>query len=154
MIREFRERGGLWVIGQFALMAGVIVSGWVWRHQWTSPLTTAVAVVLFAVAATLVFWGAIALGQNLTPFPKPCQGAVLVQRGVFGIVRHPLYTSGLLVSVGWALAWASGPALALAVALSLFLKAKADHEERWLRARFPEYAEYARRVRQLIPWVY
>jgi len=154
MIGPFLERGGLWVLGQFALMAAVIVSGWMWRQQWTSRLTLTLAVVLFAAAATLGLWGAIALGRNLTPFPKPDPRAVLVRHGVYGVVRHPLYASVLLGALGWALAWASGPALALAVALGLFLRAKADREERWLRERFPEYADYARRVRQLIPWVY
>jgi len=154
MTRRFLERGGLWVLGQFVLMVGVIGSGWVWRQQWTSRLTLVLAVALFTIAALIGFRGAIALGRNLTPFPRPGQGAELVQHGVYGLVRHPLYTSVLLAAFGWALAWASGPALALALALSLFLKAKADHEECWLRERFPGYADYARRVRQLIPWLY
>ena len=154
MIRSFLERGGVWVLGQFALMAAVIGSGWEWRQQWTSRLTLVLAVTLFALAAAISLWGAVALGRNLTPFPKPDRNAVLVQQGIYGVVRHPLYTGVLLAALGWAVAWASGPALALAVALGVFLKAKADHEERWLRERFPEYADYARRVRQLIPWIY
>jgi protein-S-isoprenylcysteine O-methyltransferase Ste14 len=153
-MRRFLERGGLWVLGQFALMAAVIVSGWVWRQQWTSRLTLVLAVALFAAAATVGLWGAIVLGRNLTPFPKPDRHAVLVQHGIYGVVRHPLYASVLLAALGWALAWASGPALALALVLSLFFKAKAEREERWLRERFPEYADYARRVPQLIPWIY
>ena len=154
MIRSFLERGGVWVLGQFALMAGVFASGWFWGHQWTSRLTLLLAVGLLVIAAAIGLAGAIALGGNLTPFPKPDPRAMLVQHGVYAVVRHPLYASVLLGALGWALAWASSPALALAVALGLFLKAKADREERWLRERFPEYADYARRVRQLIPWVY
>jgi len=154
MTRRFVERGGLWVLGQFALMAGVAVSGWFWRHQWSSRLVLVLAVVVLVLAAAVGLCGAIALGRNLTPFPRPDSRAVLVRHGVYGVVRHPLYASVLLGALGWALAWASGPALALAVALGLFFKAKADREEQWLRERFPEYADYARRVRQLIPWIY
>ena len=35
-----------------------------------------------------------------------------------------------------------------------FLDAKARREERWLRVQFPAYAEYAAKVRRLIPWLY
>jgi protein-S-isoprenylcysteine O-methyltransferase Ste14 len=73
---------------------------------------------------------------------------------VYGIVRHPLYAAVLLATWGWGLLWASGPALGLAWVAGLFLKAKADREERFLREEFSEYADYARRVRQLIPWIY
>ena len=31
---------------------------------------------------------------------------------------------------------------------------KAQEQERWLAARFPEYRYYRRRVRKLIPFVY
>jgi protein-S-isoprenylcysteine O-methyltransferase Ste14 len=34
------------------------------------------------------------------------------------------------------------------------MDAKARREELWLRARYPAYDEYARRVKRLIPYVY
>ncbi len=40
------------------------------------------------------------------------------------------------------------------IALALVLLAKVMLEERYLRATFPGYAEYARRVRRFIPGVF
>jgi protein-S-isoprenylcysteine O-methyltransferase Ste14 len=154
MSDRFHERGGGWVAGQFALLLGVVASTVVWRDQWASWLTVGLAWSLFACAAALGLAGAIALGRNLTPFPKPRAGGALVRTGVYGIVRHPLYAAVLLAMWGWGLIWASGPALGLALVAVLFLKAKADREERFLREQFPEYADYVREVRQLIPWIY
>jgi len=150
----FIERGGFWIAGQGVLMAGVVAGAWVWRDQWQSPVTIILAIGAFVLAAVFGLLGAVALGRNLTPFPKPGQRVTLVRHGIYGLVRHPLYTSVMLASLGWTLIWASGPALALTVVLGLFFNAKAAREERWLRERFPEYQDYARRVRRLIPWIY
>jgi protein-S-isoprenylcysteine O-methyltransferase Ste14 len=96
------------------------------------------------VAALCGMFGTSALGRNLTPFPRPSATSTVVQHGIYGLIRHPLYTAVFCASIGWALVWASAPSLALAVALGPFLDAKARREERWLREQFPEYAGYLR----------
>jgi len=77
-----------------------------------------------------------------------------VQTGIYGLVRHPLYSSVILLAVGWSLLWSSGAALAASVALAFLLDAKARVEERWLGEKFSDYAGYARRVRRFFPWIY
>jgi protein-S-isoprenylcysteine O-methyltransferase Ste14 len=42
----------------------------------------------------------------------------------------------------------------VAVTLAVYLDAKARREERWLREHYAGYAEYARRVNRLIPYLY
>jgi hypothetical protein len=37
---------------------------------------------------------------------------------------------------------------------AVLLDIKARREERWLREKFPDYDEYAVKVRRLIPWLY
>ncbi len=98
--------------------------------------------------------GVRALGRNRTAFPKPVKEATLVQHGVYGLVRHPLYCSVILVSFGWGLLWHSGPALGAAAVITIFLDRKASREERWLRDKYPEYERYVARVRRLIPGIY
>ena len=106
------------------------------------------------VGAGIALAGALALGRNLTPFPKPTEQAQLVRHGIYAIIRHPLYTSVISVSIGWALVWQSWPALLVAVTLIPFFHAKVRYEECWLRQKFPEYADYEKRVRRFIPWLY
>ena len=107
-----------------------------------------------AVSAICGVSGVINLGRNLTPFPKPSVRTQLVQHGIYGMIRHPLYTAVIGASMGWAAIWQSWQALAVSLALAVFLDAKARHEERWLRQQFPDYANYAQRVRRFVPWVY
>ena len=118
------------------------------------PIVVMTGIALMLVGASVALAGAMALGRNLTPFPKPADSAQLVRHGIYAVIRHPLYTSVIAVAIGWALVWQSWPALLVAAMLIPFFHAKAHHEERWLREKFPEYAEYEKRVRRFIPWIY
>lgn len=95
--------------------------------------------------------GAVALGRNRTPFPCPREGSQLVRRGIYAWVRHPLYTSVILLGLGWAWVWHSAVSLGAALLLIPFFRAKARREERWLSARFPEYETYRREVPAFLP---
>lgn len=134
------------MIAQFALMSAVLLSAVAGRGSLRAGWLVAVGGVAFIVGALLGVAGARALGRFRTPFPKPRENARLVQHGIYARVRHPLYTSVMLLSLGWALCWQSVVALLLALAQIPFFIAKARREERWLRERFPDYEEYARRV--------
>jgi protein-S-isoprenylcysteine O-methyltransferase Ste14 len=93
----------------------------------------------------------VVLGRNLTPFPQPRTGAELVQHGIYTRVRHPLYAGVMTVALGWALIWQSVPSLLAALVLVPFFHAKTRREERWLCARFPDYADYMKRVPRFVP---
>jgi protein-S-isoprenylcysteine O-methyltransferase Ste14 len=154
MADSFTKRGGLWVMGQSFLMIGVIALGLFFRGQWHNRASIVVGAGLFVLGGILGITGVRALGRNRTAYPKPMEGATLVQHGIYGLVRHPLYCSVILVSLGWGLLWQSGPALWAAAVIAIFLNSKARREERWLGEKFPEYAEYQKRVSRLIPWVW
>ena len=78
----------------------------------------------------------------------------LVQRGIFSLIRHSIYTGVIFASLGWALVWQSWPALLIALGLMPFFDAKARREEKWLREKFSEYGEYESRVKRFIPRIY
>jgi protein-S-isoprenylcysteine O-methyltransferase Ste14 len=154
MSEDFIQRGGFWVLGQGVLLCAVMAGGPIWRGQWQGLVITLCGVGLLLVSGALGLAGTVRLGRNLTPFPKPLAGARLVQSGIYGLVRHPLYTAVFCASAGWALVWRSWPALVAALALAPLFDAKARREERWLREKFPEYSAYEQRVRRFVPWIY
>jgi protein-S-isoprenylcysteine O-methyltransferase Ste14 len=148
---NFIARGGVWAIVQFLLKGAVIGLGIYFRRQWSSSFVMFVGAVLFVIGGLFFTAGVVVLGRNLTPLPQPRPGAGLVCHGIYARVRHPLYSSVMLASLGWALFWQSWPALLVALALIPFFHAKAQREERWLGERFPDYADYAQRVPRFIP---
>jgi protein-S-isoprenylcysteine O-methyltransferase Ste14 len=149
-------RGGGWVVLQFMLITavfvlGLLAPGWPDGARWW--LKGAGGLALFGGALVLVLSGR-ALGSGFTPFPKPADGGALVEEGPYAVVRHPVYSGGLLVAIGISLAlspWALVPTAALAVVWAL----KANLEERFLVARYPGYPRYCERTRyRLVPFVY
>jgi len=154
MSNSFVQRGGWWVVGQFLLLFAIAILG-ITSHATSKLHQIFLFGVVFLVASAICgISGALRLGRNLTPFPKPSATAYFVQHGIYALIRHPLYTAVFCAAAGWSLIWQSWPALAVSLVLGVFFDAKARHEERWLRQQFPDYAGYERRVRRFIPWIY
>jgi protein-S-isoprenylcysteine O-methyltransferase Ste14 len=154
MSGNFLQRGGLWVLGQGVLLCAVVAGGLLCRNQWQSLVLTLCGALLLMIATGCGVAGTVSLGRNLTPFPKPSASTELVQTGIYGLMRHPLYTAVFCGAVGWALVWRSWLALVAALALGPLFDAKARVEERWLRQQFSEYAGYEQRVPRFVPWIY
>jgi protein-S-isoprenylcysteine O-methyltransferase Ste14 len=155
-IPQLGERGGGWVALQFALIAailglGLAGPGWPDSARWWLKGAGA----LIAICGGVVVTSAVrALGSSLTPFPRPSAGAELIEDGPYQVVRHPIYSGAILFLAGVSLAlswWALVGTAVLAVVWAL----KAQVEERFLRERYPTYADYGSRVRyRLVPFVY
>jgi len=76
----------------------------------------------------------------------------LATTGPYAYTRNPLYLGSLLIGIGFAVAarsWWVG-ALLVAMFFAIYLPVIHD-EERFLRQKFPEFEEYARRVPRMIP---
>ncbi len=154
------DRGEYWVIAQgillliFALISpntpnfiDFCVSNWLY----TSWILTTV----FGILA-IVFLGRslFDLGQNLTPLPHPRDEGQLVRTGIYGIVRHPMYSGVIYLALAyasWQMSWIH---LVGSIFLFVFFDAKSSKEEVWLIEKFPDYANYATSVKKLIPWIY
>jgi protein-S-isoprenylcysteine O-methyltransferase Ste14 len=154
MTNRFVQRGGWWVVGQFLLLFAIAILAVAGRAT-ARPLPIFICgLVLLVAAAVCGISGVLALGRNLTPFPKPSATTRFVQHGVYGLIRHPLYTSIFCAALGWSFVWQSRLAGVVTLVLGVFFDAKARHEERWLRQQFPDYASYEKRVWRFIPWIY
>jgi protein-S-isoprenylcysteine O-methyltransferase Ste14 len=110
---------------------------------------------LLTLLGLLLSWRGIRdLDRSLSPLPRPTESATLVNHGVYGSIRHPIYSGVILSALGWSLATLSPLALALSALLAVLLDLKSRREEEWLRGRYPAYADYSRRTKRFIPRLY
>jgi len=153
------QRGEYWVLLQGLLMVGTVLLP-IYRLPalTVSPLWTyglwGVAGAIALLALILMGKGLLDLGQSLTPLPFPREDGQLVQTGVYGIVRHPIYSGVILGTLAYAIAQQSLSHFLAALIFLLFFNIKAAREETWLMEKYPDYAEYRQRVKKLIPWIY
>jgi protein-S-isoprenylcysteine O-methyltransferase Ste14 len=78
----------------------------------------------------------------------------LVQGGIYGSVRHPLYLSLLLVPAGIAMVFASLLAIPIFLLSVIFVADRIRREEHLLAREFgSQFLAYRRRTRMLIPYI-
>jgi protein-S-isoprenylcysteine O-methyltransferase Ste14 len=79
----------------------------------------------------------------------------LIRTGPYKLVRHPIYTGILIMYVGTAIVTGTWLALVGVAMAALAYVRKIRLEEANMRVAFgPQYEEYCRESRALVPWVY
>jgi protein-S-isoprenylcysteine O-methyltransferase Ste14 len=142
-----------WIWAQNVLtLAALVVAPFSQRKIGGTQIVVGVAIYL--AGAILGVLAVRDLGRNRSSHPQPRPESAHVETGTYSLVRHPLYTSLILLTFGWSTAWNSFPGMLAAAALGILLDQKASLEERYLRERFPGYREYAARVKRFLPWLY
>jgi protein-S-isoprenylcysteine O-methyltransferase Ste14 len=109
---------------------------------------------LIAVGYYIVF---LALRENkwAASIIEVRPGQSVISTGPYGIVRHPMYSGGLLMILATPLALGSLWAFVCAVLLCGVIAARLLDEERYLSRNLPGYEAYCRKVRyRLLPHVW
>jgi protein-S-isoprenylcysteine O-methyltransferase Ste14 len=135
------------VLLQIAALIAVVL-------PWGAPAFQRGGFLPLALAAAVGAWTLLHNRPgNFSVLPEPLAGARLVVTGPYAYVRHPMYLAVLLFGLGFLAGWRGGPHLAAFVLLCAVLHVKSRREEALLAQRFPEYADYARRTRRLVPFI-
>lgn len=93
--------------------------------------------------------------ENLVPWLKPPPTASLKTDGIYGFMRHPIYTGIVLSCLGFSAVTHSPERLLLTATLFFFLKRKSEEEEKFLVQKFgKDYEEYSSKVKAFIPKLY
>ena len=126
----------------------------------TIVLTLRPPIYEFAAFATLLCglalgsWAIVSMGRpNLNILPEVRKGAVLVERGPYRYLRHPMYSALALCAGSFVLSEPAFYGVRLWLGLALTLIVKSLYEESFLRRRFPEYSEYMAKTARFIPFV-
>lgn len=115
-----------------------------------NPLTIAIQV----LAIVLWAWARRTFGlRSFHAAANPTAGG-LVTTGPYRYWRHPIYDSILYFVWAAAISHAKLTALVGAVAVTAGLVARMLLEERLLRREYPEYADYCRRAKRFVPFLF
>lgn len=123
-----------------------------WPSSWGPevPAARELGVGLFLLGVVGSVASVVHLGRALTPLPHP-NGTGMTARGVYRWVRHPMYTSVLVVGAGVATVRGTLAVWALLVILVVFFDMKTRLEEGFLIRTYDGYCSYAARTGKFIP---
>ena len=149
--------GVIWMVIMVSIAAGVFVAmNWPPAALPNGRMFALVGVFLFVAGLLLRWWAIITLGRFFTVDVTIEKDHELVERGPFRVVRHPSYTGVLLAFVGFALTlrnWAALLIILLPI-FAAFIRRMNVEEDALSRALGSRYADYMRRTKRLVPFVY
>jgi protein-S-isoprenylcysteine O-methyltransferase len=148
---------GVWLVILVSVAAGIYVAKYWPAAALPNTRNFAFAgVVLFAVGLFLRWWAIITLGRFFTVDVTIEKDHELVERGPFRMVRHPSYIGVLMAFVGFALSlgnWAALLVILLPITAAFVHRMNVE-EDALSRALGPQYTDYMRRTKRLVPFVY
>jgi protein-S-isoprenylcysteine O-methyltransferase Ste14 len=115
--------------------------------SWLGGLSTAISVVAFGLAV----YGLLYLRRSLSIIPEVRR---LVTGGPYRVVRHPLYAAEILAACAYVMVNPGALAIAFLAPFVATQLLRSRFEERLLTAAYPQYAEYAKHTRRLIPFIW
>ncbi len=112
-----------------------------------------VSIGLQVLAVLLMIWARVTFGMRSFHYAaNPTEGG-LVTTGPYRYMRHPIYAAILLFVWTGVAVNASPLGVALGLAATAMLALRIAFEERLVRRRYPEYDDYARRTKRVIPFI-
>jgi protein-S-isoprenylcysteine O-methyltransferase Ste14 len=136
-----------------SLAAMVVVSVLDHRFGWSS-VPTAICLVGDALVAVGLGVVALVIVQNsyAAATVQVQAGQDVVSTGLYGLVRHPMYTGNVIMMVGIPLALGSYSGLVFVVPGLIVLALRIRDEEKLLQEELTGYREYSQKVRyRLLP---
>lgn len=110
---------------------------------------------LYTVGNALALVALRALGKQYSGYVTLQDDHQLVQAGIYGVIRHPIYLRGLLMAVGLPLIFRSQLVFPFLAFIVVFVAARIRQEEKLLAEQFgAEFDAYRRRTWRLLPFVY
>jgi protein-S-isoprenylcysteine O-methyltransferase Ste14 len=154
---ENMKTGRVLVFLQF-LIAAIVISVTLIEssltHRQEITAVKIVSIVLIILGIVTVFTALFTFNQKVTANPIPLETAKLRTNGIYGFIRHPMYSSVILFIIGFTLYERAYYSFFLNIFVVIFLVFKIKFEEKQLEKHFRDYQSYQAKTKKLIPFIY
>ena len=151
-----KEQRSVVALSGLLLVGSFIVAGLDFRFGWSHVSSVVVIIASIALLISYALYAEV-LRENvyLSRVVEVQQGQRVIDTGLYGIVRHPMYSAVSLLYLSIPLVLGSWWALLVMSPCVLLLAARIKNEEQVLRQGLPGYIAYTQRVRyRMIPFVW
>lgn len=110
---------------------------------------------LLSISLLLGVWAVLSMNsKTLTVLPDARPNATLTTSGPYKFIRHPMYTAVLLLLTALLVNEFSIVRMLVLLVVAVVLILKINIEEKILLAKYPEYADYMKTTRKIIPYLF
>lgn len=144
------------MLKMFSILGLVVMIGALIGLYKIGVLLTAqpIAITLQLIAAALMVWARVTFGRrSFHAAANPTAGG-LVTTGPYRIIRHPIYTAACLFGWGPIVVHLSLVSVALGILLLLGALVRMICEEQLVKQKYPEYVEYAKVTKRMVPYLF
>ena len=153
-----QEKAQVAVVAVSSLMfvAAFVVAGLDFRFGWTHVPTWLVCLAaLIQLAAYGLYAEVMRENAWLSRTVEVQENQKVIDTGLYGVVRHPMYTATILLFLAMPLVLGSWLSFAIMLLYPVLILFRIRNEEKVLEAGLEGYVEYKQRVRyRLIPYIW
>lgn len=151
-----REQSVVIKLSGLMFTAGFIVAGLDFRFGWfTLPKGIVIGAVIVFLVAYILYAEVLRENTYLSRTVKVQENQKVIDTGLYGIVRHPMYSATLLLFLSMPLVLGSIYSFFIFLLYPLIIAKRIKGEEEFLEKELEGYREYKQKVRyRLIPFVW
>ena len=137
-------------------LAGFVVAGLGFRFGWYAlPLWAVITAAAVFLIAYILYAEVLRENTYLSRTIEVQEDQKVIDTGLYGIVRHPMYSVTLLLFLSMPLVLGSVYAFLIFLCYPLLIAKRIRHEEAFLEKELSGYAEYKKKVKyRLIPFIW
>ena len=150
------EQKSVVALSGIMFIAAFVVAGLNFRYSWIAMPTWSVwsAVAVFLLSY-IMYAEVLRENEYLSRTIEVQENQKVVDTGLYGIVRHPMYSATVLMFLSMPLVLSSLPSFVIMLAYIPIIVKRISNEEKVLMSELYGYKEYCNRVKyRLIPFVY
>lgn len=147
---------GVVALSGLMFLAGFVLAGLDFRFGWLPlPRTVPIAASVIFLAGYAMYAEVLRENTYLSRTVEVQEEQKVIDTGLYGIVRHPMYTATILMFLAMPLVLGSVIALGVFLIYPVVIAVRIGNEEQVLLEGLPGYAEYRQKVKyRILPFIW
>jgi len=151
-----REQSTVIKLSGLMFLSGFIVAGLDFRFNWlTLPRGVVIGAAIVFLVAYILYAEVLRENAYLSRTIEVQEGQKVIDTGLYGIVRHPMYSATLLLFLSMPLVLGSVYSFLIFLAYPFIIGKRIKGEEEFLEKELNGYREYKKKVKyRLVPFIW